>query len=316
MSGRPRAGALWLLLALVTRAVSVAELAAQSEGLVVSALPGSTRSAAMGGAGAALIGDAGALFSNPAGIAAVRRVAIEASFEPYLAGSTYSAGAVAVRAGRLAWGLGLQALDYGSEPIIVPDPATANRRGMATGGTFSAADLLASTALVYRRGLLAAGGTVKYARQQIGAWSADAWAGDLGIAIAVFDIMALGASVQNLGGDFGTPDDARLERRTRVGFTTNYVDPQGNYRLLTTIEGVWPAGNPAALVLGAEGGLVTRGVGVVARAGYVTRSPTSAASRWSVGGGVELRRLHVDYAFQSIALLGSGMHRVGVRWTP
>lgn len=294
----------------------VTGLTAQSEGLVVASLPGSTRSAAMGGAGAALIGDAGALFSNPAGIAAVRRVALEGSFEPYLAGTSYSSGAVAVRAGRMAWGLGLQALEYGSEPIIVPDPASANRRGMATGGTFTAGDLLASTALVYRRGLIAAGGTVKYAREQIGPWSADAWAGDLGVAIAVFDIVALGASVQNLGGDFGTPDGARLQRQTRLGFTTNYVDPEGTYRLLTTIEGVWPVGDPAQLVLGAEGGLVTRGVGVLGRAGFVTRSPTSAASRWTFGAGVELRRLHVDYAYQSFALLGGGMHRVGVRWAP
>ena len=65
---------------------------------------------------------------------------------------------------------------------------------------------------------------------------------------------------------------------------------------------------------GVEGGLVTRGVGLVGRIGYVTRSPVSAASRWSVGGGVELRRLHLDYAYQGFALVGGGTHRVGVRW--
>lgn len=271
----------------------------------------------MGGAGVALIGDAGALFANPAGIAAVHRVAVEGSFEPYLAGTSYSTGAVAVRAGRFAWGVGAQVLDFGSEPIILPDPASGNRRGIPTGGSFTASDLLATTAVVYRRGLIAAGVAAKYARQQIGSWSADAWGGDVGLAIAVFDIMAFGASVQNLGGSFGTPDSARLQRRTRVGFTTNYVDPEGTYRLLTTIEGVWPAGrDPVQLVLGVEGGMVTRGAGVLGRLGFVTRSPTSAASRWTFGGGVELRRLHLDYAYQSFALLGGGTHRLGLRWTP
>jgi hypothetical protein len=305
-----------LLLSFLLDLLLVTGLAAQSEGSVVASLPGSTRSAAMGGAGAALIGDAGALFSNPAGIAAVHRVAVEGSYEPYLAGTIYSTGAVAVRAGRFAWGFGVQALDYGSEAIIVPDPASGNRRGLPTGGSFTAGDLLATTTLVYRRGLIAAGASAKFAREQIGAWSADAWAGDLGLVIAVFDILALGASVQNLGGDFGTPDGARLQRRTRVGFTTNYVDPEGTYRLLTTIEGQWPAGDPAQLVLGAEGGMVARGVGVLGRLGFATRSPTSAASRWTFGAGVELRRLHVDYAYQSFALLGGGTHRLGLRWAP
>lgn len=293
-------------------------LAAQTEGSAVASLSGSTRSAGLGGAGVALIGDAGAMFANPAGIATIHRLALEASYEPYLAGTRYSTAALALRTGRLAWGFGAQALDYGSEPVVVPDPATGGQRGMLTGGSFRATELLAMSTVVYRRGFIAAGGAAKYARQQIGTWSADAWAGDVGVAIAVFDILAFGVSVQNLGGDFGGggDTDARLPRRTRAGFTMNYVDPAGTYRLLTTIEGQWPAGVPAVLVTGVEGGVVTGGVGLVGRLGYGTRSPTGAASRWTVGGGVELRRLHLDYAYQSFALLGGGTHRFGIRWTP
>jgi len=111
----------------------------------------------MGGAGVALIGDAGGLFDNPAAIAAIHHLALEGSFEPYIAGTTYSAGAMALRAGRLAWGFGGQVLDYGSEPVIVPDSSTGGRRGIPTGATFTASDILATSAVVYRRGLLAAG---------------------------------------------------------------------------------------------------------------------------------------------------------------
>src|SRR5207302_11432849 len=54
-----------------------AHLTAQTEGSILTVLPGSTRSAGLGGAGAALVGDAGAMFANPAGIATVRHLSID-----------------------------------------------------------------------------------------------------------------------------------------------------------------------------------------------------------------------------------------------
>ncbi len=280
----------------------------------VATLPGSTRSAGLGGAGVALVGDAGALFANPAGIATVRHIAVEGSYEPYLGGTTLSSGAFAIRLLHFHLGAGVQALDYGTEPEIVPDPSTGGRTGMPTGNTFRSTDLLGVGTLVYRYGLIAVGASGKYARQQIGTWSADAWAGDAGLAIALFDIMAFGASVQNLGGDLG--NGARLPRRTRVGFTMNYVDPEGAYRLLTTLEGQWLAGGKTVLVTGLEGGVVTRGVGLVGRVGYAAHGPGNDASPLSFGAGVELGRLHLDYAYQNYDALGGGLSRVGVRWTP
>ena len=142
----------------------------------------------------------------------------------------------------------------------------------------------------------------------------DAWAGDAGLAIAVFDIMAVGVSVQNIGGDLGA--GALLPRRTRAGLTLNYTDPQGTYRLLTTLEGQWTRNRSAVLVQGVEGGIVTGGVGLVARAGYATRATVTDASRFTFGGGIVLGRLGLDYAFQGYDALGGGTHRVGIRWTP
>jgi hypothetical protein len=225
-----------------------------------------------------------------------------------------SAAAVALRVSRFTWGFGAQALDYGSEPVIVPDPATGGRRGLATGASFHPYEALASTSLVYRRGFAAIGVTAKYDRQQIGADVSDAWAGDVGFGIAVFDIMAIGVSVQNLGGDLG--DDARLPRRTRAGLTLNYTDPQGTFRLLTTLEGQWTRDRSAVLVQGLEGGVVTGGVGLVGRLGYATRPAVTDASRVTFGGGLVLGRLAMDYAFQAYDVLGGGTHRVGLRWTP
>jgi len=289
-------------------------LTAQTEGSILTILPGSTRSAALGGAGAALVGDAGAMFANPAGIATIRHLSLEGSYEPYLAGSALSTAALALRVGRWTWGVGAQTLDYGSEPEIVPDPATGGRQGMPTGASFHPYEALATTSFVYRRGFAAIGVTGKYDRQQIGAEVSDAWAGDVGLAIAVFDIMAVGVSVQNLGGDLG--NGALLARRTRAGLTLNYTDPQGTYRLLTTLEGQWTRDRSAVLVQGVEGGMVTGGVGLVGRVGYATRPSVTAASRFTFGGGVVLGRLAMDYAFQAYDALGGGTHRVGLRWTP
>ena len=309
MSGRLACFALAVLLA-----PAAAPAAAQSDGSVLAGLPGSTRSVGLGGAGAALVGDAGAIFANPAGIATVRHIAVETSIERYLVGTVLSSAAVALRLGKFDWGAGAAALDYGTEPEIIPDPSTGNRRGMPTGGSFSSSDVLAVTSIVFRHGLMAAGVSGKYARQAIGPTAADAWAGDVGMTVAVFDIMAFGVSVQNLGGDLG--NGGRLPRRTRAGFTLNYTDPQGLFRLLTTLEGQWPSGDAAVLVLGGEGGVVTGGVGFVGRIGFATRSANTTASRFSVGGGVELGRVHVDYAYRGFDALGGGTHQIGLRWTP
>ncbi|HMG18397.1 MAG TPA: hypothetical protein VK573_06715, partial [Gemmatimonadales bacterium] len=163
-------------------------------------------------------------------------------------------------------------------------------------------------------GMMAFGVSAKYDRQQIGSAVSDAWAGDVGIAIAIFDIAAFGVSVQNMGGDFGA--GARLPRRTRAGFTFNYTDPQGTYRLLTTLEAQWTQDRAASFIQGVEGGMVRGGTGLLVRVGYATRAAVTDASRFTFGGGVVLGHLQVDYAFQGYQALGGATHRVGVRWTP
>lgn len=270
-------------------------LAAQSP-YDVALLPGSTRSAGLAGAGVALVGDAASMFANPAGIATIRRLGVEASYERYVGDRQLASGAAALRVGHFDFGVGGQALDAPNGSVAQPT------------------DFLAMSDVVYRFGLLAAGTTLKYARATFGTGQADAWAGDAGLAVALFDIMALGASVQNIGGDFG--GGMHLPRITRVGFTMNYVDPQGTARLLTTIEGRWQVGQSAMLAVGAEGGIVARGVGIVARVGASGQPAATEGSAVTVGGGIELGRLHLDYAYRAYRAPGTPRHRFGVRWAP
>ena len=287
MKGRVPRGLLLTVLCDVLLAPSVV---AQGEGSL-PALLGSVRGAGMGGAGAALVGDAGAIFANPAGLATIHHLAVEGAYESYPAGNTLSSGALALRVSRFTWGAGAAAL----------------------GPTYTQADLLGVSSLVFRTGIVALGTSVKYARETIGGSRLDAWAGDAGLAIAVFDLMAFGVSVQNIGGDLGA--GLHLPRRTRAGFTLNYVDPQGTYRLLTTLEGQWPSEGTAFLILGVETGMVTHGLGLLARVGYVGHSAATTASPFTAGAGIELGRLHLDYAYRADDDLGA-RHRVGLRWTP
>src|SRR6266516_4178982 len=264
-------------------------LSAQA-GNVLAVLPGSARAAGMGGGGA------GAIFANPAALATIHHLAVEGSYESFPSGSTLSIGALALRVNRFTWGAGAAAF----------------------GPSYTSADLLGVSTLVFRTGLGAPGATAKYARETVGGARVDPWAGDVGLAIAVFDLMALGVSVQNIGGDFGpAAGGLHLPRRTRAGFTLNYVDPQGTLRLLTTLEGQWPAagGGSAFLVLGLESGVVTRGMWVLGRIGYVGHSTATTASPFTAGASVELGRLHLDYAYRADDALGA-RHRMGVRWMP
>ena len=295
MNGRHDVSTRRYLVTLLCNALLVPSLAAQSAGSL-GVLPGSTRAAGMGGAGAAIVGDAGAIFANPAALATVHHLAVEGSYESFPSGATLSTGAVALRVSRFTWGAGAAAL----------------------GPSYTSADLLGVSTLVFRTGIVALGATAKYARETVGGARVDAWAGDAGLAIAVFDLMALGVSVQNIGGDFGqAAGGLHLPRRTRAGFTLNYVDPQGTLRLLTTLEGQWPAagGGSAFVVLGLESGVVTRGMGVLGRVGYVGHSGVTSASPFTAGASLELGRLHLDYAFRADDALGA-RHRMGLRWMP
>ena len=128
-----------------------------------------------------------------------------------------------------------------------------------------------------------------------------------------FDLFALGVSVQNIGGD---SSGGVLPRRVRAGFTMNYVDPEGAYRLLTTLEAQWLSGAHAELVQGLEAGVVLGGIVLVGRVAYGTAALTPGVSKMSAGGGVELGRFHIDYAYRPISRRGDAAHRFGVRWTP
>jgi len=252
--------------------------------------PPSVRTAGLGGASVAILGDAAAIFANPTGIATIRSAAFEGSYEHRANGALVRSGAAAVRIGRFDWGLGAERVDL--------EPAPADVLGLGT--------------LVVRYGVLAAGASGKYVERNAAGPPVHAWASDAGVAIALFDIAALAASVVNLTGDFS--DGTHLRRITRAGLTMNYVDPQGTWRLLTTLEGRWPEDARATLAAGAEAGIVTKSVGFVARFGAAGGAPSVAGSPLTLGAGLALGPVRFDYAYQSVDQ-GHARHQFGLRWS-
>jgi hypothetical protein len=260
-------------------------------------LPGSVRNAGLNGAAAALVGDAGSVFGNPAGLATIRHIAVEGALrlEPQNGNVVTAAGAWRLRQFDLGGGFQRFTLGSASGP---PHPR----------------ELLLAGSLVYRFGLLAAGATVKSVRTNSAGVEQRGWGGDLGLAIAVFDIMAIGFSIQNVGGNFDDQSTVVLPRLTRLGFTMNYVDPQESFRLLSAVEIQWPEGRGPRGILGGEAGTVIKGVGVVGRLAYGSRWALYQPSAMTYGGSVVLTRLVFDYAFEPGAL-GVSRHRFGLRLT-
>lgn len=268
-------------------------------------LPGSVRAVGMNGAEGALVGDAGSLFANPTGLATIRHIGLEGLARRAPGSGYYLSGGVGWRLAQLDVGVGGKLFDLGDGPSrYLPGSPAANVQEVLGQGT-----------LVYRYGLIAMGVSAKYVRRKVDGVYQRGATGDLGLAIAVFDIMAFAFSVQNVGGNWRDGSPIMLPRLTRLGFTMNYTDPQETYRLLTTVEFEWPEGRSLRVVQGAEAGIVVEGVGLVARAGYATRDDPLAAAHLTFGASVHVGAAKVDYAYRHRDLLDEAAHYLGLRLT-
>jgi hypothetical protein len=288
------------VLALLAPRVSAAQAADSGYVPVVLGLEGSVRSAGLHGAGVALVGDAGSVFYNPACLATIRHIALEGGYFRDASGAHQETVAGALRLTQFDLGGGLK---YYTVPADSATGGTAEKEYLATGSA------------VYRFGLFAFGASAKVIRRTAAGISDRAVGGDLGIAVAVFDIMALGFSVENVRGNWDSQSPIVLPRLTRLGFTMNYVDPQETFRLLSTVEIQWPESQDARVAVGVEGGAVVFGAGVLGRVAYGTPVAGTSQSKISLGGSVALGRLVLDYAYQPTGVLGNEAHRFGARLT-
>jgi len=252
----------------------------------------------MAGVGVALVGDAGSVFINPSGLATIKVLSLEGAFSPMPAGANLWQGAGAFRVGQFNFGAG-------AAYLLLPDTSAYTDNVTWVGS----AD--------YRYGLLALGLSGRYVSVTDTSGQVNrAFTTDAGFTLAVFDIMALAVSVQSVGNKKISGLGVELPTATHLGYLLNFVDPQGTGRLFGTIEWVWTEGQSTRFLVGVEGGAVLKGVGVVLRTGYGPPPLGSGGGRWTVGGGVVLGRLGLDYSYQAKNLFGDAVHSFGLRLTP
>lgn len=286
-----------LLIALV----SASSLSAQPRPVPnLLAFPANVRAAALAGAGVAMIGYAGSVFNNPSGLAPIRSLSVEAAVARLPDRSTYTMGAGAIRVAQFNLGGGYQYLRFPTGGPIYDNVTFAG-------------------AVVYRLGGISLGANGKYLSLEDSARTITrSMTTDLSATVAFFDIAALALSVQNVGDWAISRGGLALPRSAHLGFSLNLLDTYSNGRLLATIETIWTRGTERRTVLGAEAGLVFRGLGLVARVGTGGEpgTPINPFSTTTYGGGIVAGRARVDYAFQKRSALGRSVHLVGVRWTP
>jgi hypothetical protein len=301
---------------LIALAASVSNVHAQTGGrsaAVVLDLPASARASALGGAYAAVDGDEAALFYNPAQIATVTRAA-GLSVERYLASSTLAALSAATRVGRGTAALGVQSLRFGSVPEIVPGTGGASDPGVPTGRMITAGDLAVSAGYAAPIGRVRVGIAGKYVQQSIAGTSGGTAAVDVGVSMGIAGRATAGLAVQHLGGDVRIAGVASpLPRRVRAGASLP-LSLGGALDALVAAD----VGHVARDGLRVAGGTeltwrAAAGIALDARVGVGQRPDGSAASPLSLGGGVRVGRIALDYAYQSFDALGT-THRLGVRW--
>ncbi len=155
------------------------------------------RAMAMGGAYAAVSNDASALYWNPAGIAWVSNLEIEASHNSWLLESNHEFVGIAIPISSISSTIGINfvTLGFGGQPVRTVD------RPEGTGETYDARDM--TIGISFAKALtdrFSFGFTGKYINQRIWFESGNAFALDLGIFyVTPVEGLRLGASMSNFG---------------------------------------------------------------------------------------------------------------------
>ena len=243
-----------------------------------------------------MVGTAASVFTNPAGLAPIRVMALEGAWAPMTDTSNVFTGAAAARIGSVNVGAGLRYLRF--------DDGLATERNIHSVG-----------AMVVRIRGVALGLAADYASVEDSAGTVTrTLSGDAALTVAFFDIAALALAARHIGRTgFGGPV-LDLPSTVSLGFSLNLIDTYSNGRLLATIEQVWGDGG-ARTRLGLEGGFVLAGVGVVGRAGTGGTADDSQFGDSTVGGSLVLGRAALDYAYLHRPEQ-SPVHMIGIRVTP
>ena len=285
---------------------------------ILLTLPSSTRALALGESWSAVADDESALFYNPAQLARVHAWSVGGSLQNYIASTTLGAFAVAIPVKRGTVGFGMQLLNYGSTDEFVADGSNP-QNGIPTGSTVTAQDMALTLGYGVAFGArheLRVGAALEYARQTVASVSGGAIAGDAGAAYTLANGWDMSAAVQHMGSKLTL---ASVSAPMPLTWRAAVAAPEmrmNAFTLRPMAEARQMSGADVTGVLGAEGTWRTGTSGTLlsARAGYAFRGSTDARSPFTVGAGITLGRLQVDYAYEGFDLIGGATNRVGVRF--
>lgn len=270
--------------------------AASNTGAAFLKLDPSARSAAMGGAYSAAAGSADTLFFNPAGLASLSRREFMAGHAEWLAGTRFDALALGLPN---SWAnLGVSALRLSAGTL---EARSANRQAA---GSFEAQDAVYAVSAARRFSGYAAGASLKFLRSEIGPYSAQAVAVDLGVRRELPGRpISVGAAVRNLGKGLKFLDQADpLPLMLTVGGTTRLAGVLG----LSLDLRHEPNDRRTSVAIGTEyaflGTLALRaGYGANAFARTNGQGPLSGLG---AGLGFKMKSFGADYSFTPFGDLG------------
>jgi hypothetical protein len=291
----------------------------ESRAAVLLTLPSSTRGLALGEAWGAIADDESAIFYNPAQLARARGASAGGSIQRYIAQTTLGAAAFAIPLRRGTVAFGLQLLDYGSADEYTVADGSGGQLGNATGGSVTAQDIALTGAYgisLGDRNAFRVGAAAKYVRQTVANYSGGVAAMDIGVAYTFVRGWDVAATVQHLGSELRLAAvSAPLPWTWRASLAAPaMVTPTFSLRPIAEVR--QSSGGTTAGAVAAEG-LWHPSVGgpvLAARAGYTFVGNGEDRSPMTLGGGVTLGRITVDYAYESFDALGGATHRVGLRF--
>lgn len=275
--------------------------AAQGAGSAASTvlrLAPAPRALALGSALAA-VADPFAAEYNPAAPRPGRPVAA-ASFQTLPVDAAAGAAVAAFGAPGGAASISLRFVDYGDIEVIEESGGPV---GEPTGATATGGELTALAAYALALGPVRLGLGARWLRIDVAGLTDGALAADAGVFVAPLQWLALGAAVQNLGGELEAGRAAPLPRTVRLG--ARISRDVGPVDALLAVE-ARSREERTGIGGGLELGIGPERLRGEARLGYESRATSGDAySRFVFGGGLRLDRVAIDFGYRALGPLGS-----------
>lgn len=261
-------------------------------------LSNNARSTAMGEAGVALADDVNASDVNPAGLAQLQSQEVAFMHHAYVLDSAVEHVAYGLKPmENLGASISLDYLNFGKVDKYRVDTAT---NQLVSDGSFNPSGMHLDLGAGYSFGSVSAGLNAKWVSQSFDGSGSSTVGADLGVLWRQGETgLSLGLAEQNLGGQL---DGANLPMSTRAGAAYRQAVGAKDMATLAADANI-PSAQASATSFGA--GLEYAGHDLYAvRAGYKLVG-NGGASGFTVGGGVKVSIVNLDYAFNAVGDLGN-----------